>query len=436
PAIQKATLRSGLAVWLVEHHKLPQVAFSFLLQSGSDQDPAGCGGVATLTAELLDAGTQNADVVQLAERLEFLGTTLSFRSGTEATYGSMLTLRRHLDESISIFADELTGSVFPESEFQRVKVLRLSALLQQKNRAATIATNALMHVLYGAEHPYGSDILGTESSVRRLGRGDVAEHYQRQYRPGNGTLIVVGDITLEELMSRLEASLGSWRGERSDLRVPPPPAPVDRCIYLIDRPGAVQSEIRIGCAGLPRATPEYFAATVMNRILGGQFSSRLNVNLRERRGYTYGARSAFVFLKTPGPFFVSGGFISEKTDASVEQLVAEIDRMYQDGVTEEELAFSKKGLGGSFALSFETISQIASALQTLVLYDLPQDYFESYLENIDTVSLEDVRRVAARSLDSRRMAILVVGDAARIAGSLSRTGLGEVRMLDVEGNPA
>ncbi|HUI66280.1 MAG TPA: pitrilysin family protein [Bacteroidota bacterium] len=436
PAIQKATLPNGLAVWLVEHHKLPQVAFSLLLQSGADQDPAGRAGVATLTAELLDAGTQTKDLLQIAERLEFLGTSLSFRAGTEATFGYMLTLRRHLDESISIFSDELTNSAFPESEFERVKALRLGTLLQQKDRAATIATNAFMHVLYGADHPYGNDILGSEPSVTRARRADVVEHYQRHYLPGNGTLIVVGDITLEELMSRLEASLGSWRGEQTDLRLPPAPAPVDRCIYLIDRPGAVQSEIRIGCPALPRATPDYFAATVMNRILGGQFSSRINVNLRERRGLTYGARSAFVFLKTPGPFFASGGFISEKTDTSVEQLVSEIDRLYRDGVTEEELAFSKKGLVGSFALSFETISQIAAALQTLVLYGLPEDYYGTYLENIDRVTLEDIRRVAAGTLDSRRMAVLVVGDAGRIRGGLSRLGLGDVRMLDAEGNPA
>lgn len=436
PAIEKATLSNGLPVWLVEQHALPQVAFNLVLQSGSDQDPEGGSGAATLTAELLDAGTNTMDVMQIAERLEFLGASLSFRAGTDATFGSMLTLRKHLEESLALFADELTGPAFPESEFERIKKQRVTALMQQKDRPSTIATIAFMHVLYGADHPYGNDALGTESSMTHLKREDIVAFYQKHYRPNNGTLIVVGDVTMDDLIPRLEKALGSWHPVPVELRVPPPAPPIDRrCIYLIDKPGSPQSEIRIGCTALPRATPDYFAVTVMNRILGGQFSSRINLNLRERRGYTYGARSAFLFLKQPGPFVASGGFVSTKTDSSVEQLLAEIDRLHREGVTSEELEFSKKGLSGSFALSFETISQVAGALQNIVLYGLPDDYYGRYLENIEHVTLEDVRRVAAKTLDPSHMVILVVGDARSVKGGLSQLALGEVRMLDTEGNP-
>jgi len=218
------------------------------------------------------------------------------------------------------------------------------------------------------------------------------------------------------------------------LRVPPDVLPAQRrVVYLIDKPGAPQSEIRIGYPALARSTPDYFPVSVMNRILGGQFSSRINLNLREKRGYTYGARSAFIFLKHPGPFMASGGFVSAKTDSSVEQLVAEIKRMHAEGITAEELAFAKKGMTGAFALNFETQAQVANTLQNLVLYGLPDDYYATYLQNIDGVTLEDVRRVAAAYLNPDAMAILVVGDAKLVKPGLEKRNLGPVVMLDTEG---
>lgn len=434
PAIQKGKLANGLSVWLVEQHKLPVIAFSLVLQSGADQDPAGKPGMATMTAELLDAGTRTRDILQIADELEFLGGSMSFRAGTDASFGSMGTLTKHLDRSLALFADVLVHPVFPEREFERIRKQRVTALLQQKDRAATIATIAFMRVLYGTEHPYGNDASGTEASLNAMTREDLVSFYSSFYRPGNATLIVVGDATLKDLQPRLEKALADWEQKPVQVRqTPPAPPAAARKVYLIDKPGAPQSEIRVGYPALPRATPEFFPVTVMNRILGGQFSSRINMNLREKRGYTYGARSAFMFLKQAGPFMASGGFMSAKTDSAVEQLVYEIDRMHRDGITAEELEFSKKGLTGSFALSFETSAQIAGALQNIVLYGLPENYYENYLKNIEQVSLADVRRVAGKTLDPALMAVLLVGDLRTVRAGVEKLNLGPAVLLDTEG---
>jgi len=435
PTIQKARLQNGLAVWLVEQHKLPHVAFSLVVQSGADQDPTGKPGVATMTAELLDAGTKSRDVLQIAEELEFLGGSMSFRSGTDASFGNLVTLTKHLDRSLALYADVLTDPVFPPGEFERIRKQRLTALLQQKDRAATIATIAFMHVLYGIGHPYGNDASGTEQSLNAMTREDLTAFYAANYRPGNATLIVVGDASMQDLLPRLEKALGAWEPAGVVLRpVPNPPPVAARRVYLIDKPGAPQSEIRIGYPALARSTPDFFPVAVMNRVLGGQFSSRVNMNLREKRGYTYGARTSFMFLRQPGPFMASGGFVSARTDSAVEQFIEELDRMNREGITQGELDFSKKGLTGGFALGFETPSQIAGALQSIVVYSLPDDYYESYLQKIDGVSLADVRRVAKDYLDPSRMAVLVVGDVKTVKDGLVKLGLGETVMLDTEGN--
>lgn len=217
--------------------------------------------------------------------------------------------------------------------------------------------------------------------------------------------------------------------------MPATPSLTAREVYLIDKPGAPQSEIRIGYPALSRSTPDFFPVQVMNRLLGGQYSSRINMNLRERHGYTYGARSVFVFDRQPGPFVASGGFVSTKTDSSIREILFEIDRTRNEGVTEQELEFSKKGMEGSFALTFETPLQIAMALQNIVLYGLPDDYFNTYLQKVDAVNLADVQKVARQYLDSTRMAVLVVGDIHQIRPGVDALKLGTTTVCDVHGNP-
>ena len=437
PPVQKSLLSSGLPVWLVEQHRNPQVVVSIVLQSGASSDPPGKSGTSTLTAELLDAGTSSRDALQISESVEFIGASLSFRAGPDATIGRLLTLNRHIETGLGLFADTLANASFPLREFERLKAQRLASLVQLRDRPSSVASTAFMRVAYGDEHPYGRDPSGTEQSVRGLTREDVLRYYAEHYVPGDATLLVVGDTTMADILPVLERELGPWKGGREREPLPATEVPSRPArVFLIDRPGAPQSEIRIGRSALRRNTPEYFPAIVMNRILGGQFSSRINMNLREKRGYTYGAHSSYLFLKQPGPFMVSGAFTGAKTAEAAEQLFLEIGAMYREGVSTRELESSRKGIAGGFALSFETPSQIAGVLQSIVLYGLPEDYLESFPGNLASVTADDVRRVARLTIDPEAMSLLVVADAAETAGGLGSLGRGDVVMLDAEGSPA
>jgi zinc protease len=436
PAFQKATLSNGLAVWVVEQHKLPIVAFNLVLQSGAACDPADRPGLATLTAELMDAGTKTMDALQIADRLDFIGANMRVGASYDGSSASLTTLSKHLDEALAVYSEVLTGPTFPQKEFERIKKQRLTSLLQQKDRAAITATIAFNHIVYGGNHPYGNDPSGSEASVSAMTRDDVVKFYETYYRPNNATLIVVGDVTLKDLLPRLEKGFAGWKKMPvPTATIPAAPQPGVRTVYLIDKPGAPQSEIRIGYPCLARSTPDFFSVQLLNRLLGGQYSSRINLNLREKHGYTYGARSTFVFNKEAGPFYASGGFVSTKTDSSIYQLLYEIDRTYKDGVTAEELEFGKKGMIGSFALGFETAMQIAAGLQSIVLYHLPDDYFNTYLQHIDAVALGDVQKVAKKYLDSSKMAIVVVGDVNQIRKSIEALNVGTIVLCDSNGNP-
>ncbi len=436
PAIQKATLKNGLAVWLVEYHKLPVVAFNVVIQAGSDHDPLDRPGIATLTAEMMDAGTKTMDALQIADRLEFIGANFRVGAGNDGTSATLSTLTKHLDEALNTYAEILTTPTFPQKEFERIRKQRLTSLIQQKDRPSTIANLAFNHIIYGSGHPYGNDAAGTEQSLNAMTRDDLERFYSTYYRPNNATLIIVGDVKLPDILPKLEKGFADWKpGTIPPLHMPPAPAIARRTVYLIDKPGAPQSEIRIGYPALARSTPDFFAVQVMNRLLGGQFSSRINMNLREKHGYTYGARSMFMFFKQPGPFAASGGFVSTKTDSSIAQLLYEIDRMHSEGITAEELDFSKKGIIGSFTQTFETPLQIVMALQNIALYGLPDNYFNTYLQNIDAVTLNDVQSVARKYLDSSHMDVVVVGDLKEITPGVEALKLGETVVCDVSGNP-
>jgi zinc protease len=267
-------------------------------------------------------------------------------------------------------------------------------------------------------------------------REDLVDFYNKYYRPNNSVLIVVGDVTLNDITARLEKLLSAWTSAPvPGLTLPPMPSVQKRVLYLVDKPGAAQSEIRIGYPAAARNTPDFFAVNLMNRVLGGQYTSRINLNLRERHGFTYGARSGFTFNKEPGPFVASAGVATAKTDSSLREFKYEIDRMYQDGVTADELAFVKKGFAGNFALTFETASQIAGALQNIVLYNLPENYYDQYLQNIDNVTMDEVQKAAKKYLDSSRMAFVVVGDLKTIQEGSEALGLGETVVCDADGIP-
>jgi len=436
PKIQKATLGNGLSVWLVEHHELPLVAMNLVIQAGSDHDPLSQPGLSSMTADVLDEGTKTRDAIQISDEIEGIGADLRVSSGTDGSFVTMRSLTKHLDRALDVFADVITNPVFPQAEFDRLRNERLTSLVQQKDRPTSIANNAYANILYTAKHPYGTNSSGTPGSIEAMTREELVKFYETYYRPNNATLIVVGDVSLAQITARLEKALQGWTAaDVPPLTIPAPPAITARHVYLIDKPGAAQSEVRIGYPALPRSTPDFFPVYVMNRMLGGQFTSRINLNLREKHGFTYGARSSFDFRKGVGPFTASSGIVTDKTDSALVEFISEIDLMREKGMTDDELSYVKKGLIGNFALNFETPSQLAGMMQNIILYGLPDDYYSTYLQNIESVTNEDVLRVSKKYLDSSKMAVVVVGDLATIRAGIEATALGDIILADSDGNP-
>jgi zinc protease len=396
------------------------VEASLVLQCGAGIDPAGKSGVAALTADALDTGTSTMDALTISSALEQLGSTIRARAGYDGSSISLTSLPRHTGRSVEILARIITEAVFPEREVERLRGQRLTTILQQKDRPSTVASLLLQRTIYGGEHPYGNDIGGTEGSVSALGRKDVVGFWSGFYRPAGAVLMVVGPIGMDELLSVARPLDEIWKGEEPVGQIAEPSPKPPGSILVIDRPGSPQSEIRIGRMGLRRNTEAFFPAVVLNRILGGQFSSRLNANLRERHGYTYGAWSSFSFGKVPGPFVAGAAVHTANTGEALREIVREIGTMHEAGITAEELEFAREGILGSFALAFESPAQHLSILQNIVLYGLPEDYYVRYPEKIRRVTLEEVRRVALETLRPEEMSTVVVGDLAAVMPQLER----------------
>ena len=435
PKIQKAELPNGLRVWVVENHKVPIVACNMVLFAGSEREPLATPGIASMTAALIQEGTPTRTSLQIAEEIDAIGATMNINSQTDFAGATLNCLAKHLDAALAVYADVLMHPIMPEKEFVRVKNDRLTSLLQQKDRPTTIAAKAFGKILYGSVHPYGNDVSGTEQSIKGLTRDDLMRFYQTYYRPNNATLLVVGDVTMETMLPRLTNVFADWK--KADIPAAgtfATPTIGARKVYLVDKPGAAQSEIRIGYPALARNTPDFFPVELMNMILGGQFSSRLNSNIRERRGFSYGVRSMFQFTRLPGPFQASGGVQTAKSDSALQEFLREIDLMRDKGITPQELEFAKNRTEGTFATSFETPAQIARLLVNVIVYGLPDDYFAHYLKNVDAVTLTDVQRVAKQYLDTSTMAIVVVGDARIIRAGIEQMKFGPLVMADVDGN--
>ena len=434
PKIQRASLANGLSIMLVEHHELPVVQCQLVLKSGSTQDPKGKSGLANLTAQLMDEGTTKRSALQVADDLDFIGANLSVSAAQDAMFASLLTIKEHLTSALDVYADVVLNPSFPEEEWNRVKKTHLASLMARKDQPAFVASSVFDILTYGVEHPYGQPSGGTEATVNAISVDDLKSFYNTYFKPNNGTLIIVGDVTMKEMKPMVEKYFGSWtKGSVSQPKFPAAPTIASTQIYLVDKPQAAQSEIRIGQVGVARNTDDYYAITVMNTILGGQFSSRINLNLRESKGYTYGARSSFAMQKEAGPFVASAAVKTSVTDSSVIEFMKELRGIRDADVTQKEFEFAVNSIVRRQPQGFETPGQIAGQLMSLVLYDLPDDYFNTSIQNIEKVTVKDVRRVAQKYLDPKAMNIVIVGDVATIKDGLEKLGYGAVHGVSADG---
>lgn len=434
PAIQKRQLSNGLPVWIVELHEVPVVQVNLVLRSGTANDPTGKYGIASLTAAMLTEGAGSRSSLEIADAVDFLGADLDVSSGIDATSVRLHAPVARLADALPVMADVALRPTFPKDELERQRQQRLTNLIQAKDDPGTIAALAFSRTLYGPTHRYGTATMGTTETIRAFTVDDLSTFYAATYRPDNATLLVVGDVTPERVVPLLESSFGSWKTPGA-----PTPAvklatvaqPTARTVYLVDKPGAPQTQVRIGWIGVARSTPDFFPLQVLNTILGGAFSSRLNLNLREKHGYTYGAGSSFDMRATPGPFSASAGVQTDKTKESLQEFFNELNGILLP-VPAEELTRAKNYVAMRFPGGFETTGDISRRLEDVVTYGLPDDYFANYVQRIQAVTAADVQRVAKQYIDPSKLAVVVVGDAKSIAAGIASLKLGPSRPLTIE----
>lgn len=433
PTVERGTLANGLATFVAANGTLPLVSVLAVFDAGADRDPPATAGLAHLVANGLETGTDGLGADELAWRLERLGTGLRAGVDWDAAAVHMTVRRTHLEAGLDLLAEILRCPAFPEDEIRRLRAEQLADILQRRKEPRALAGDMAARFIFASDDPYARPLIGVRSSVAAIERDAVLQFQRSHYLPQGAALILVGDIEAASAERLLVERFGDWAGapparERSATR-----GAVERTtIFLIDRPGAVQSEIRIGHVGVERHHQDYFPLLVMNTLLGGAFTSRLNMSLRERHGFTYGARSAFGFRRRPGPFVVQAAVGTEVTAAAVREAVTEVETLRTDGAADDEVVSARDYLAGMIPLELQTNDQIAARLADLFTFDLPPDYFADYRQRILAVSTADVDRVAREHLRPERLAIVVVGDANSIQDELQGLGLGAVEIRGVE----
>ncbi len=439
PGFIRRRLASGLEVRIVERHELPIVTVDLIVKSGETLAPQGKEGLASLAASLLEEGTTSRSTMQLAGDLAEIGSSLDCTGGLESTTISLTTLSRHLDRGLDLFTDVLLHPALPEKELDRLRQLRLSDLKARADDPEETAGAIFPQLIYGPKYPYGRPDLGTPGSVKSIIRADIDSFLGKILVPGNATLVVVGDVRPDAIARMVESRLAAWK----PVPVPTPPAlepapapPDRRDVYLIDRPGAVQSIISIGRIAAPRKSPDFHAMIVMNTILGGQFASRININLRQAKGYSYGAESGFAFYRGPGPFVAGAPVEARFTVEALEELFKELAGIAgARPATDDELAFARERIVLGFPARFETTFGVAGQLAVLVEDELPDDEFEHYQPRIEAVTKADVDRVARKYVTPDRMTVLIVGDRPTIERPLrDLPWVKTIHHLDAEGH--
>lgn len=435
PPIVTRQFANGLKLMIVEQHELPLADFILVVGRGGTVDPTAKEGVANLTSSMLTEGTTTRTSLQIADQTAFLGVGLGSNSSWDASTISLHTPTAQLDSSLALFSDVVLRPAFPDQDFQRIKKTRLTNLLQLKDRPTAIADQAYASILYGADHPYGHPLIGTEASITGMTTADLRSFYSANFLPNNSTLIIVGDVTPAQIEKKIEALFGGWKqGIVAPYSFSDAPKAVATTVYLIDKPGAAQSSFRIGSVGVPRSTRDYFALNVLNTILGGSFTSRLNQNLREKHGYTYGARSRFDMRQSAGPFTASAEIVAAKTDSGLVEFMNELGAI-RDTVPSVELGKAKRYLQLGMPSDFETTQQIANQLVPVALYGLALNYYNNYVTNIEGVTQADVQRVARQYINPSNLAIVVVGDRKSIEEGLKAVNAGPISIRDFFGQP-
>ncbi|HSE18525.1 MAG TPA: pitrilysin family protein [Pyrinomonadaceae bacterium] len=438
PTWTRTQLANGSTLIVSERHGLPLVSFTITFLGGANQfEPGGKRGVAAMTASMLSEGTTSKTGDQLSDALQLLGTGIGSSVGNEEGSIGFVSTAKNFDATLAILADEMLNSTFPAEALERLRGRTLVNLTQAKDQPVVVGAQVFNKILYGGAHPYGQRT--TEMSVKAITRDDVVAFAKSYYQPGRAIITVVGDVTPAQAKSAVEKGLATWAkaGDKPAFDYPKLPELQPAKIYLVDKPGAAQSVFNIGLPGPPRNTPDYFALQVLNTILGGQFQSRLNANIREQKGYSYGVSSNFGYGKGPGPFRAGGSIFSAKTDAALIEFMKELKGIVgEKPITDDELKTAKDSLIQGLPQRFASVTAISNAITSLTTQGLPDDYYQQYAKNVSAVTKEDVLRVAKRYIDLEHLAIVIVGDRSAVEAALKATNIAPITYIDIEGNPA
>lgn len=431
PAVQEFNLQNGLKVYLMEKHQVPLIQLNLILKAGSLNDPEGKEGLTDIVFDMLDEGAGGMNALQIADEIDFLGANLNIGSSLFTSSIGLNVPVSKFNDALKIVSKILLEPDFPEAELARLKKERLTTLMQWRDQPNAIARVAFNKLLFGS-HPYGRVEIGTEESIKSFTTEDIRNYYNKYFAPDNSFIVAVGDIDKQKLEKLLNEYFSEWnkKGEKN-LKTETPRNSNSGKIFLIDKPGAAQSVIYIGDIAPSRTTPDYFSIGVMNTILGGSFTSRLNNNLREEHGYTYGAGSRFIFRPVGGFFIAYSSVQTEVTDKALQEFFKELNGIRQP-IPTEEINRAKNYTALGYPNNFQTVSGIAGELEELVYYNLPKDYFNKYIDNILSVKDEEVNIAARKYINPDKMLVVIVGDKARIAEGIKKLNLGEVIEMNVD----
>ncbi len=437
PAFQRATLASGLKLIVAERHEAPLVRFQLLVDAGYASDSLGTPGLASMAAGMLDEGTASRSALQISDELQKLGAQLATGSDLDTTFVTLSALKANLDPSLALFADVVLNPSFPAAELERLRKRQLAAIDQEGVQPFAMALRVLPKLIYGTGHAYALPLTGsgTKASVAALTREQVARWHQTWMRPGNATLIVAGDTTLAEIRPKLESLFASWKsGSVPKKNVASVEATPQKVVYVMDRPGALQSTIFAGHVAPPRANPREVTQQVLNNVLGGQFISRLNMNLREDKHWSYGAGSVFFDARGPRPFIVYAPVQTDKTKESVAEILKELKGIRgEKPVTNDELQAAKDGLVLTLPGRWETARAVGSSIGEIVRFGFGDDYYSTYPGKVRATTLADVT-AATSVIQPDRLVWVIAGDRAKIEPGLRELGLGEIKAIDSDGN--
>jgi zinc protease len=407
---------------------VPLLSLEVVLPAGAQLDLPGREGLATLTASLVDEGTEALSAMDIAAVVERLGGTLFSGADWDVAYLGAGLLAKDWKEGFALLVEVLTGPAFPPREVERLRQQRLAEILRRSHDPSVVADETLAQAIYDGT-PYGGPLVGTRASVEGLRREDCATFFDRHYGLDGAAVIAVGDLAPEELLAAVDRALGSLP---PGAQVEPPPIEprplAGTVVHIVDRPGAAQTELRVGHAGISRTDPRYTPAVVMNTILGGKFTSRINLSLRERHAFTYGASSRFYARRGPGPFVVTAAVATESAGTAAREVIQELRRLRDEPVTATELSETASYLVGVFPYTVQTIGDVARRLETIAIHALPDDDYDRYLERLGTVSAGEIQEVARELLQPDHLAIVAVGPAQELAPQFA--GMGEVKVVD------